>query len=125
MGSPFFAEGADLLLEGPCVVRLLEKLPIRLGDRGRPHESFEVEVLHRLVAFAFPDSIAHPRSIHACVDHDLRDVDISRPEFSRGALRNDAESALRSRERSVADSAAETGGSAGKYKRAATRLTLH
>src|SRR5260370_37713102 len=103
MGSPFFAEGADLLLEGPCVVRLLEKLPIPLGDRGRPHEPFEVEVLHRVVALAFPDSIAYPRSIHACVDHEMRAVDISRPELSRGALRNSASPDLRSRERLAAD----------------------
>src|SRR5260370_9703860 len=109
MDSPFFGEGADFLLEGPCVARLLVELPIRLGDRGWPHETFDIEVLHCLVALAFPDSIAHPSGIYAGVDHEMGDVDISRPEFARGALRNSAEPKFCSRERSVPDSAAKTG----------------
>src|SRR5260370_7646598 len=91
MDSPFFGEGADFLLEGPCVARLLVELPIRLGDRGWPHETFDIEVLHCLVALAFPDSIAHPSGIHAGIDHEMGDVVIARPEFARGALRNSAD----------------------------------
>src|SRR6266403_2994096 len=112
MGSPFFAEGADLLLKGPRVARLLIELPISFGDRRRPHQPLDIEVLHRLVALAFPDSIAHPRSIHTRIDHEMRDVDIIRPKFPRGALRNCAEPELRRCERCVSDSAAEAGSGA-------------
>src|SRR5260370_39429506 len=112
MGSPFFAEGADLLLEGPRVARLLIELPVGLGDRRRPHQAFEIEVLHRLVTLALPDSIAHPRGIHSRIDHEMGDVDVLRSEFARGALRNCAESELRGCECGRSNSAADTCGCA-------------
>src|SRR5271166_3087422 len=119
MASPFLSEGTDFLLEGPRVARLLVELPIRVGDGGRPHESSEVEVLHRLVALSFPDSIAHPGSIHAGIDHEMSDVDIFGPEFPRGALCNRAQTEFRRRECRVADPAAEARGGARKENRSA------
>src|SRR5208282_5463755 len=119
MASPFLSEGTDLLLECPRVARLLVKLPIRLGHRCRPHESFEVKVLHRCVALSFPDSITDPGSIHSGIDYEMRDVDSLRPQFSRGALRNCAEPKFCGRERRVSDSAAQTGRGACEENRSA------
>src|ERR1700687_297005 len=117
MGSPFFTERADLPLECPRVARLLVKLPVGLCHGRGAHQAFEVDVLPRPVALAFPDSIAHPCGIHAGIDYEMSDVDISRSEFPRGALRDCAEPKLRGCERCVSDSAAETGGAAGEENR--------
>src|SRR5882672_10704350 len=117
MGSPFFAEGTDLLFKGPRVARLLIKLPICLGDRRGPHQPFDVEVLHRLVTLAFPDSIAHPSRVHSGIDYEMSDVDIPRPQFPRSALRHCTEPKLRGGERCVSNSAAQTGGGAGEENR--------
>src|SRR5271155_2143369 len=95
MASPFFSEGTNFLLEGPGVARLLVELPVSLGDGSGAHEPVCVEVLHRLVAFAFADSIADPRRIDAGVDNEMRDVNILRAELTRGALRNGAQPEFR------------------------------
>src|SRR5208282_540902 len=112
MVSPFFSERTDFLLKGPGVAGLLVELPIGLGDGGRPHEAGDIEVLHRLVALSFPYSIAYPGSVHARVDYEMCDVDILRPEFARGALRNCAQAEFRGGECRVSDPAAQAGGRA-------------
>src|SRR5271170_878113 len=125
MASPFFSERTDLLLERPRVAWLLVKLPIRLGNGGGPHEARGVEVLHRLFAFALPDSVAHPCCIHSRIDYQMRDVDILRPEFARGALRNRAQAEFRSRKCRVSDSAADTRRRSRKENRSAPARQHH
>src|SRR5271154_2022899 len=119
MGSPFLSEGADLLLECPRVARLLVKLPIRLGHRDRPHESRRVEVLHRLFAFPFLDSLAHPGGIDARIYDEMSDVNVLRAKLPCGALRNGAQAEFRGRECRVSDTAAHAGSRPGEEDRSA------
>lgn len=82
------------MLEGPRVTRLLIQLPIRLGDRGRRHESSGIKVLERLFPFFLPDPLAHPGGIHSGIDDEMSDVDILRSEFPRNTLGHGAQAAL-------------------------------
>ena len=84
------AEGSDLHFEGPCVARLLIKLPIGLGDRRRPHQTVGIEVFKSFVSFALPDPFAHPGSVDAGIDDQMRDMNIFGTELARRALRDGA-----------------------------------
>src|ERR1700735_3329619 len=119
MVSPLLSEGTDFELECPRIARLLVELPIGLGDGRRPHETCDVEVLHRLVALSFSDSIADPCGIDARVDYEMRDVNILRAEFARDTLSNRTQPEFRGRKRCVSDTAAQAGGRASEENRSA------
>src|SRR5712692_11240388 len=110
MGSPFLPKRTDLVLEGPRIARLLVQLPIRLGDRGRRHESGGIKVLERIFPLSLLDPLAHPSGIHSGIDDEMRDVDILWPEFPRHTLGHGAQAEFRTGEGCVPDAATQAGG---------------
>src|SRR5215813_14668107 len=88
MASPFFCKGSDLPLERPGVARLLIKLPIGLGNGGRPHQPARIEIGERRLALTLLDPLAHPCSVDTGIDHQMRNVDVLRTELARRALRH-------------------------------------
>src|SRR3546814_9150208 len=56
---PDFPIWTDFLLEGPGGLRLVEKIPIGVGDRVRRHQPVGIEIVERFAAFALRDDVAH------------------------------------------------------------------
>src|SRR3546814_1766176 len=95
---PDFPKWTDFLLEGPGGLRLVEKIPIGVGDRVRRHQPVGIEIVERFAAFALRDDVAHEGGIDAGIDDEMRDMDLLRPQFARHRLRDRAEAELRSEE---------------------------
>src|SRR3546814_10075437 len=88
---PDFPIWTDCLLEGPGGLRLVEKIPIGVGDRVRRHQPVGIEIVERFAAFALRDDVAHEGGIDAGIDDEMRDMDLLRPQFARHRLRDRAE----------------------------------
>src|SRR5262245_12128749 len=114
ISSPFLAERPDLDLEAPRVARLLIEHPVGVGDRLRPHQPLWRQVRERFFALARADALAHESGVDSRIDHEMRDVDILRPELARHRLRDHAQPGFRGGERGVADTAAQARGRTGK-----------
>ncbi len=74
--SPLLRERTDLVLEGPRVARLLIQRPIGFGDGFRPHQLIGLEVRERFLASCGLDPLAHERRVDACIDNQVRDVNV-------------------------------------------------
>src|SRR3546814_1463974 len=78
---PDFPIWTDFLLEGPGGLRLVEKIPIGVGNRVRRHQPVGSELVERFAAFALRDDVAHEGGIDAGIDAEMRDMDLLRPQF--------------------------------------------
>src|SRR3546814_3600549 len=77
-----------LFRSGPGGLRLVEKIPIGVGDRVRRHQPVGIEIVERFAAFALRDDVAHEGGIDAGIDDEMRDMDLLRPQFARHRLRD-------------------------------------
>src|SRR3954462_3212568 len=82
---PFLHGRAKVELMGPAVSGLLMREPIRFRDRRRFGQAI-------LMDFAGVDplrgfhALMYSFAVHTCVDQEMNDVDIFRPEFTRHGL---------------------------------------
>src|SRR5882762_5210960 len=79
-GSPLLAKGTDLMLERPCVARLLKQLPIRLSDRVGPHEPVGIEIRQCFLSLALCNPTAYKGGVDSRIDDQVGDVNILGPE---------------------------------------------
>src|SRR6266436_9871461 len=111
-GLPLFPERADFKLERPGAARLLVKLPVGRGNRGRRHQ--QVGIIKRLLAPHLLAALAHPGGVDAGIDDQMRDMDVLGSELARHRLRHRAQSEFRAGEGRITAAAAQGGGSAGE-----------
>src|SRR6266403_4958816 len=95
-GLPLFPERANFKLERPGAARLLVKLPVRGGDRGRRHQ--QIGIIMGFLAPQLLAALAHPCGVDAGIDDQMRDVDVLRSELARHRLRHRAQSEFRAGE---------------------------
>src|SRR5258708_16335646 len=95
-GLPLFSERADFKLERPGAARLLVKLPVGRGNRGRRHQ--QIGIIKRFPAPHLLAALAHPCGVDAGIDDQVRDVDVLRSELARHRLRHRAQSEFRAGE---------------------------
>ena len=82
-GESNFAVGTHIELERPAVARLLVGLPMGIGDRSGIHELVRLEALESFRAGPLPDPFAHPCCIDACVDNEMRNMNVLRTESQK------------------------------------------
>src|SRR5271168_2502813 len=111
--SPDFAAGPQIEFVGPRVARLPMQLPIRLGDRRRTHQD---AIPRRATSSGNP--LAHPFGIDACVNYQMRNVDVSQAELPRHALSNGSKPEFGASESGVAVAAAHARRRTGEEDRA-------
>ena len=92
---PLLAEGTDFLFKRPGSAWLLIELPVGLGDRARTASGDwdPIRAQPGPLAARRP-LLPHPFGVDAGVDHEMRDMDVLRPQFARHRLRHGAQAEL-------------------------------
>src|SRR3546814_18319283 len=70
---PDFPIWTDFMLEGPGGLRLVEKIPIGVGDRVRRHQTVGIGIVERFAAFERRDDVATVGGLAAGIDDELLD----------------------------------------------------
>src|SRR5229473_1667446 len=109
---PLLAEGAYFQFERPGAARLLIKQPVGFCDRRWRHQ--QIGIIERIRPQRLDPPLTHPFGVDAGIDDEMRNVDVLRPEFARGRLRNGAQAELGAGESRVAGSAAQARGRPGE-----------